>query len=210
MLLKALALTVLGGSLLISTALPDLAIGTAAPAVNVKLKDVVGGERSLKDIASDNGLLVIFSCNTCPFVIGHDDSEGWQKRYPGLAKLCALDKIGFALVNSNDGKREAGDGFIDMQKQYEVQNYGGHYLLDQGHVLADAFGARTTPHVFLFDKDLKLVYKGAIDDNVDDPQAVKQPYLRNAIAALMKGEHADPATTRNIGCGIKRAAPEQY
>jgi hypothetical protein len=64
--------------------------------------------------------------------------------------------------------------------------------------------------VFLFDKDLKLVYKGAIDDNVDDPQAVKQPYLRNAIAALMKGEHADPATTRNIGCGIKRAAPEQY
>ncbi len=209
MFLKALALAALTGTLFVSLDLPDLAIGSPAPAVDVKLKDVIGGERSLKDIASDNGMLVIFSCNTCPFVIGHDDSEGWQKRYPDLAKLCTTDKIGFVLVNSNDGKRDAGDGFIDMQKQYKLQNYGGHYLLDQGHVLADAFGARTTPHVFLYDKDLKLVYKGAIDDNVDDSKAVQKPYLRNAIAAMMQGRPANPATTRNIGCSIKRAAPEQ-
>lgn len=209
MFLKALALTALTGTLFASLDLPELGIGSPAPAADVKLKDVIGGERSLKDIASDNGLLVIFSCNTCPFVIGHGDSEGWQKRYPDLAKLCTTDKIGFVLVNSNDGTRDAGDGFIDMQKQYKLQNYGGHYLLDQGHVLADAFGARTTPHVFLYNKDLKLVYKGAIDDNVDDSQAVQKPWLRDAIAAMMKGQPASPAITRNIGCGIKRAAPEQ-
>ena len=209
MLLKALTLAAFTGTLFFSLDLPDLGIGSPAPAVDVKLKDVVGGERSLKDIASDNGLLVIFSCNTCPFVIGHDGSEGWQKRYPDLAKLCATDKIGFVLVNSNDGKRDEGDGYVDMQRQYKLQNYGGHYLLDQGHVLADAYGARTTPHVFLYNKDLKLVYKGAIDDNVDDSKAVTKPYLRNAIAAMMQCQPAEPATTRNIGCGIKRAAPEQ-
>lgn len=204
MLLKLLALATFTGIALVPTELPDLAIGTPAPAADVKLKDVVGGERSLKDIAGENGLLVIFSCNTCPFVIGSEGSEGWQDRYGALAQGCAAKKIGFTLVNSNDAKREAGDSYTDMQLQYKKHNYGGHYLLDQGHVLADAFGARTTPHVFLFDKNMKLVYKGAIDDNVGSAEDVKEPWLRNAIAAVAEGRTPDPATTRNIGCSIKR------
>jgi len=77
-------------------------------------------------------------------------------------------------------------------------------LLDKGHAVADAFGARTTPHVFLFDKDMKLVYKGAIDDNVESASKVQVPYVRNAITNLAAGKPIDPATTRNIGCSIKR------
>lgn len=204
MLLKTLALAALAGIAFTATDLPDLAIGTTAPAVDVKLKDVVGGERSLKDIAGENGLLVIFSCNTCPFVLGSEGSEGWQDRYGALAQGCAAKKIGFTLVNSNDAKRDAGDSYTDMQLQYKKHNYGGSYLLDQGHALADAFGARTTPHVFLFDKDMKLVYKGAIDDNVESAKDVKEPWLRNAIAAVAEGRAPEPATTRNIGCSIKR------
>jgi len=199
--------TLLAATLLISMApheLPDMAIGTVMPKATVKMKDVTGPDISLKEIAGPNGVLVIFSCNTCPFVIGSEGSAGWEGRYPALAASCAKNKIGFALVNSNEGKRSAGDGFGDMETHYKQKGYAGHYVLDQGNTLADAFGARTTPHVFLFDKDLKLVYKGAIDDNVDDPAAVKHHYLDDAIDALTNGKAIDPALTRNIGCSIKR------
>lgn len=184
--------------------LPDLAIGTALPAADQKMKDVSGKELSLKQLAGKNGLLVVFTCNTCPFVIGSEGSAGWEGRYPELAAFSSRFGVGVALVNSNEAKRGDGDGFADMQARYKEKNYGGSYLLDTGHVVADAFGARATPHVFLFDKDLKLVYKGAIDDNVGDPAAVKERWAFKAVSALGNGQPIDPATTRNTGCSIKR------
>lgn len=209
MLLKA---SLLGAAsvLLLAThdPLPDLAIGTALPAAGVSMKDVMGGDRSLKDLAGKNGLLVIFSCNTCPFVVGSEGSTGWEGRYPAIGELCGTNGIGFALVNSNAAKRENGDSWEDMQRHYKEKNYNGHYLLDEGSAVADAFGARTTPHVFLFDKDLKLVYKGAIDDNVDDPRAVTKHYLKEAIASLVAGKPIATAITKNLGCSIKRVAKE--
>ena len=116
--------------------------------------------------------------------------------------------VGMVLVNSNEAKRDAGDSFADMQAHYKEKGYTGSYVLDAGNAVADAFGARTTPHVFLFNKDLKLVYKGAIDDNVGSASAVKEKYLENAINNLVEGKTIDPATTRNVGCSIKRAAVE--
>jgi hypothetical protein len=205
MLMKSLF--VASFALLATTAhdpLPDLAIGTALPAADQKMKDVSGKEVSLKELKGKNGLLVIFTCNTCPFVIGSEGSAGWEGRYPELAAFSGRMGVGLALVNSNEAKRADGDGFADMQARYKEKNYGGSYLLDAGHVVADAFGARTTPHVFLFDKDLKLVYKGAIDDNVGDPAGVKEKWLHNAISAMVNGQAIEPATTRNIGCSIKR------
>ncbi|MFZ1658953.1 MAG: redoxin family protein [Flavobacteriales bacterium] len=204
MFLKILACAALLSIPVTNKELPDLAIGDAAPATELKLKDITGDETDLRSITGANGLLVIFSCNTCPFVVGSEGSEGWQGRYPALAKDCADKGIGFVLVNSNDAKRDAGDSFADMQQQYKEQGYAGHYLLDQGHAMADAFGARTTPHVYLFTKDLKLAYKGAIDDNVESPSAVKEHWLNEAVAAVAAGKTPDPATTRNIGCSIKR------
>ena len=115
---------------------------------------------------------------------------------------------GFALVNSNSAKRDAGDSFTDMQARYKEMRYKGHYLLDEGNAVADAFGARTTPHVFLFDKDLKLVYKGAIDDNVDDPKAVTKHHVKDAIEAMVAGRAPTTAITRNLGCSIKRRPVE--
>jgi hypothetical protein len=80
--------------------------------------------------------------------------------------------------------------------------------LDENNTVADAFGARTTPHVFLFNKKMELVYKGAIDDNVDDAEAVTTPYLQNAIVATVAGKTPEPATTKNLGCSIKRKVVE--
>ncbi len=186
--------------------LPDMSIGASMPKAEVSMPDVSGKDVSLKAAAGSNGVVVIFSCNTCPFVVGSDGSEGWEGRYPALGEYCAKNKVGFVLVNSNEAKREAGDGFADMQAHYKDKGYKGYYVLDKGHVVADAFGARTTPHVFLFNKDLELAYKGAIDDNVDSAKAVKAEYLRDAIAAMVAGKPIGTPVTRNLGCSIKRVA----
>jgi peroxiredoxin len=184
--------------------LPDMKIGDPLPKAELAMPDVSGKELSLKDAAGAHGVVVIFSCNTCPFVIGSDGSEGWEGRYPALGEFCNKNNVGFVLVNSNEAKREAGDSFADMQAHYKAKGYNGKYLLDKGHVVADAFGARTTPHVFLFDKDLHLAYKGAIDDNVDSAKAVKAEYLRDAISAMVEGRAIATPVTRNLGCSIKR------
>jgi sugar phosphate isomerase/epimerase len=86
---------------------------------HVKMKDVSGKEISLKDAAGTNGLLVIFSCNTCPFVVGSEGSEGWEGRYRELAAYAKRMGVGVAFVNSNEAKRNDGDSFADMQKRYK-------------------------------------------------------------------------------------------
>ncbi|MBP8822224.1 MAG: redoxin family protein [Flavobacteriales bacterium] len=205
MLLKFAPLAV--ASVLLATPhdpLPDLALGTTLPAADVRMMDVGGKEVTLHGAMGKNGLLVIFSCNTCPFVVGSEGSVGWEGRYPELAAYGKRHGVEVVFINSNEAKRDAGDGFSDMQARYKAKKYSGAYLLDAGHVVADAFGARTTPHVFLFNKARALVYKGAIDDNVGDPDAVKAHYVKDAIAHLSDGSPIDPAITRNIGCSIKR------
>lgn len=184
--------------------LPTLAIGDALPKPDVAMMDITNKEVTLKQSARSNGLLVVFSCNSCPFVVGSDGSEGWEGRYPAIGQLCQQNNIGFALINSNEAKRDGDDSFAEMQAHYRAKGYNGHYLLDKNHVVADAFGARTTPHVYLFDKSMKLSYVGAIDDNVGSAAAVTAHYLDDAIKNMVAGKPIDPATTRNKGCSIKR------
>lgn len=182
-----------------------LAIGAKAPKSDLKMKDISGSQVSLNDVKKENGLLVVFSCNTCPFVVGSDDSQGWEVSYAGLRKLCEMQNIGMVLVNSNEAKREKGDNLEDMKKRAADNGFGHvNYVLDENSQLADAFGARTTPHVFLFDKDLKLAYRGAIDETSANPKDAKQPYLENAMSNLAGGKKIDPNDTRPMGCSIKR------
>jgi len=185
--------------------LKDLNIGDALPLPDHRMMDVSGKEMSLREAAGKKGLLVIFTCNTCPFVVGTDDSEGWEGRYPELGVFARKNGVGLALVNSNAAKRAMGDSFEDMKARYAEKGYNHFYLLDNDNRVADAFAARTTPHVFLFDKDMKLVYKGAVDDRVEKASEVKQPFVRNAITNMVAGRPVDPSVTRNIGCSIKRA-----
>lgn len=182
-----------------------LEIGAVAPKADMPMMDVSGEKVALKEIAGKNGLLVIFSCNTCPFVVGNGTkSEGWEGRYPGLYDLTASVDMGMVMVNSNEAKRTAGDNMDDMKKRYSEEGLKGNYVLDEKHVLADAFGALTTPHVFLFDGDMKLIYKGAIDDSVESADSVTEPYLLNAIKMHISGGKVDPNSTKQLGCSIKR------
>ena len=181
-----------------------LHIGDKAPSIDMKLKSVSDNTVTLKDIKDENGLLVIFSCNDCPFVIGRGDKEGWEGRYNEISDMASDSKVGMVLVNSNEAKRPGIDSMDEMKKRASEQGYTCEYVLDQDSKLADAFGAKTTPHVYLFNKGLELVYVGAIDDNVNSSSGVKETYLKNALDAMSKGEKIDPNSTRNLGCSIKR------
>lgn len=181
-------------------------IGDTNPALEVKLKDISGREMHIEEIGKKTGALLIFSCNTCPFVVGNGDkSEGWENRYNDIQQLADKLDIGFALINSNEAKRENEDSFEEMVKHAKEMNYKEiTYLLDEKHKVADLLNALTTPHVFLFDNQNKLVYTGAIDDNVDKKSEVKEHWLSNAMNALAEGTEITTEKTKNTGCSIKR------
>ena len=158
-----------------------------------------GKKLNLEGLAKENGTLVMFTCNTCPFVIQ------WEDRYPELAELAAKNGIGVALVNSNEAKRDGDDSVKEMKKHAVEKGYGElAYLVDEKSALANAFGAKTTPHIFLFDKEWNLVYEGSIDDNSKDAKAVKAAYLKDALNNLKSGKKIIPNNTKAIGCSIKR------
>lgn len=176
-----------------------LSIGEKAPMADVKMKDVSGKSLSLNDIKNENGLLVVFSCNTCPFVLG------WEDQYPELGKLTKKNKIGMVLVNSNEAKRTGDDSMEEMKAHYENAKYNTPYVIDGNHKLADAMGAKTTPHVYLFDKDMNLVYRGAINDKYENKEKTATNfYLNDAIGQLVKGKKIDTPLTTERGCSIKR------
>lgn len=177
---------------------PSIEIGAEMPMMNYEMKNVDNSMMSLENVKLKNGTLVIFSCNTCPFVIQ------WEDRYDDVTQIAKRYGIGTALINSNELKRDGDDSFENMQAHAEELMYRSPYLVDENSQLANAFGAKTTPHVFLFDSDDMLVYSGAIDDNSKDVNAVTDRYLINALNQMGLGQDITLKQTPAKGCSIKR------
>jgi thioredoxin-related protein len=177
----------------------ELPIGATLPKTNVLLKDVSGKEVSLKDVKKQNGLLVMFSCNTCPYVIKN------QPRTKEIAAYAMQNNIGVILINSNEGQRNSDDSFEAMKQYAKDQGYNWYYVVDKKSELADAFGANKTPECFLFSKDEKLVYHGAIDDNPGgEISEVGRKHLKEAINEVLNNKDVTVKTSRSVGCTIKR------
>jgi thioredoxin-related protein len=174
-----------------------LAIGSSIPNPEKKMKDITGKEVSFKDAMKKNGLMVMFSCNTCPVV------HKYESRTVEVCKKALENNIGVILLNSNEAQRDGGDGYADMKKYASKLGYSWNYVVDDNSVMADAFGATRTPEIFLFNKDAKLVYHGAIDDNANNANNANS-YMKPAIENLIKGQKIDPEKTKSVGCGIKR------
>jgi thioredoxin-related protein len=175
-----------------------MGIGGKATLTDVKMLDVSGEKISLADVAKDNGLLVMFSSNTCPFVIA------WEDRYIELKNWADRHDVGMIVLNSNYNNRNNVDSYEEMKKRANEQNYNFHYVVDEESKIANEFGGQTTPHVFLFDKNMKLVYKGAIDDSYKSAKDVKNTYAKDAVASLANGKKIAVAETKPVGCSIKR------
>lgn len=176
-----------------------LPLGSKIPLPQREMTATDGQAYSLQELARENGLLVIFSCNTCPFVLA------WEETYGPLGDYTRENQIGMVLVNSNAAKRPGEDSMAAMKAHAEEAGYTMPYLLDKNSKLADTFGAKTTPHVFLFNASGKLMYRGSINDKFEnkDKQA-RRDYLMQALRQMRQGEPIDPADTREIGCSIKR------
>jgi thioredoxin-related protein len=176
---------------------PSLPIGNAAPLADLKMKGVDGKELSLNEAKTAKGLLVIFSCNTCPYVKLN------ESRIKEASEICAKQGLGCIIVNSNEAQRSEDDSFDEMVKYAQSQKFACAYVVDAGSKLANAFGATNTPQCFLFNAK-GLLYKGAIDDNPKDPAQAKEHYLKDAIDALAKGTTPKTQEAKAIGCTIKR------
>ncbi len=176
----------------------QLAIGDELPMMDHQVEDVSGKVLTLSEVAGDNGLLVIFTCNTCPWV------SKWEDRYNPVARKALSAGIGMITLNPNENIRNRGESMDDMKARAKKMAYEFYYAMDKDHMLADAFGATRTPDVFLFDADMKLVYKGAIDDNANSADDVEEDYLNDAIDALVAGSTILKPETRALGCTIKR------
>ena len=173
-----------------------LNIGDKAPSTNVKMKNVDGHELSIADVAGQEGTLVIFSCNHCPFV------KAWQGRIASIGNAAKGKGVGVIVINPNDPAAYAEDSFDEMQKRAQQLGFTFPYVVDATSDVARAFGATRTPEAFLFGKDGKLVYHGAIDDSKDADQVTKR-FLQDAIDAAIAGKDIPVKETKFVGCGIK-------
>jgi len=175
----------------------EIDLGSKLPSEDIKMLDISGKKISLADAKGENGLLVIFSCNTCPWV------KRWEDRYVELAKTYKPKGVGVIAINSNESNFQSSESLDEMRKIAEEKKYNFFYAMDDGSKLAKEFGASKTPHVFLFDKNDNLVYRGAVDDNPKTAKKVKKPYVASAIDAMLVGNDIKYASTKALGCGIK-------
>ena len=175
-----------------------LSIGASIPNADAKMKDISGKEVSFNDAMKKNGLLVMFSCNTCPWVIKN------QSRTTEIANYALSKEIGVILLNSNEGQRDDADSFAEMKEYAAAQGYKWYYAVDTDNVLADEFGANRTPECFLFNAEGKHVYHGAIDDNPGDAGAVSRKHLKMAVDEIVSGKDVSLKESRSMGCQIKR------
>ncbi|MBI3259316.1 MAG: thioredoxin family protein [Ignavibacteriae bacterium] len=169
-------------------------------AAGFSLKNVDGSMVSLADFKSSKGVIVIFTCNHCPF------AKAYENRIIELHKAFAGKGVPIIAINPNDPVEVPEDSFDEMKKRAKEKSFPFKYVFDETQAIAKTYGATRTPHVYLLKNDggvFHVTYIGAIDDNHSDANNVKEKYLEEAVNALLK--NAKPATemTKAIGCSIK-------
>jgi peroxiredoxin len=172
-----------------------LAIGDPAPAFQLPATD--GKQYSLDDFKDKPALVVIFSCNHCPYV------QAYEGRIKAIQEELGPKGAQIVAINANETVNYPEDSFDKMKSRARAQGFNFPYLRDEAQAVASAYGGERTPHVFLFDRDRKLAYTGAIDDNWQDASAATRPYLREAIGAVLTGKAVAEPSTHAVGCSIK-------
>jgi peroxiredoxin len=171
-----------------------IALGTEAPSFD--LPGVDGRNHALDDYADADVLVLIQSCNHCPYV------QAWEGRMIELQREFGDRGVRIVAVNSNDAENYPEDSFGEMQARAERQGFNFDYLIDEPQEVARELGSERTPEVFAFDRDRRLRYHGAIDDS-RDVAGVSQPYLRDALEAVLDGREPEVTETPAVGCTVK-------
>ena len=177
-----------------STMLP---LGTVAP--HFQLQDPVANKLvSLKDVTGERGTLVMFICNHCPYVIHVMD------QFKGLADDFAGEGIGMVAINSNDVENYPQDAPPKMKELVAEQGWNFPFLHDEDQSVAIAYRAACTPDFYLFDGDLKLVYRGQLDGSrPGNDVPVTGEDLRDALQRVLSGNEPSDVQRPSLGCNIK-------
>jgi len=169
-------------------------IGNKAP--DFRLKGVDDKEYTLDSFKDKKILVVIFTCNHCPYVKAYEDRLiSIQNDYSDNVQLIA--------INSNDSIAYPDDSFEKMKERAKEKNFNFPYLRDETQEIAKDYDAERTPHIFVFDENRELKYTGRIDDNWQEPEKVKKQELREALNSLINGEEVKEPMTRAILSIIK-------
>jgi peroxiredoxin len=193
-----LALAALVATLALAQDAPkSIGLGASIPSDKVEMKNVDGKMLTIDSVKGAKGTLVIFTCNHCPYV------KAWEKRITELGNAFSKQGIGVIAINSNDPARSEEDDFDGMVTRARDLGLQFPYVVDEGSIVAKAFGASKTPEAFLFDARGKLVYHGTIDDNVKEADKVEKRYLKDALTAVAAGQTPTVQETKALGCGIK-------
>ena len=171
-----------------------LTLGSRAP--DFDLPGVDGRRHSLASYGDKPVLVVIFSCNHCPYV------KDYQDRMVAIQRDYAAKGVQLVVINSNDEKAYPEDSFPMMVERAREKGFNFPYLRDEPQKVVEAYGGICTPHVFVFDKGRLLRYRGRIDDS-RDPSKVTTHDLRNAIEDLLAGKEVRVPDTKPFGCSIK-------
>jgi peroxiredoxin len=180
-------------------------VGQKGPSFS-SLAGVDGKDHGLADYAESKAVVLVFTCNHCPVAKAYED------RLIAIQSDYKAKGVQLIAINSNSPKKAPQDGFEKMKERAEGKNLGDWresekpfnfpYVVDATQEVAKAYGATCTPHVFVLDKDRKLAYMGAVDDNMN-PDKVKQQSLRDALDAVLGGKQPEKPVTKQFGCGIK-------
>ena len=179
-----------------------LQIGQPAP--DFDLPGVDGKNYSLGSFKDAKLLVVVFSCNHCPYVIGCEDRM--NRFYADYSPR----GVAMIAINSNETEGHPGDSFENMQKRANEKNFRFAYVRDDTQEIARGYGALRTPHFYTFDQNRKLRYTGRMHDNPRTPGAEKTHELRDAVDALLSGEKVEVELTNPIGCNVKWKGKERH
>jgi peroxiredoxin len=174
-----------------------LQIGGKAP--DFSLPGVDGKTYALEAFRDKPILVVMFTCNHCPYV------QAYEERLIEIQRDYTNRGVALVAVNANDAKNYPEDSFPNMVKRAKEKGYNFPYLRDENQTVASAYGATYTPEIFVLDGDRKLRYAGRIDDNWQNPEKAKSHDLRNAIEALLNKKPIPQPETHAIGCTVKWA-----
>jgi peroxiredoxin len=173
----------------------NLKIGSTAPDFN--LEGIDGKKYSLSSFEDKKALIIIFSCNHCPYV------QAYECRIKQIQEDYKNKGVTVVAINSNEDVNYPDDSFDNMKKRANEQKFNFLYLRDEDQSVARAYDATHTPEIFLFDKERKLIFHGKIDDNWQEPNKVQNHYLKNALDELLEGKEISVPETFTIGCTIK-------
>ncbi len=166
------------------------------PAPPLELPDTTGEVHALPaGPAEAAATVVVWTCNHCPYALA------WHGRLVDVAGEYAHRGVRFLAVSSNDAERYPADGPDAMRERFERERWPFPYLYDEDQEAARAWGARTTPHLFVLDSEQRILWEGAPDADHQDP-GLRARWLREALDAVLAGDEP-PHSTEPVGCSIK-------